>query len=322
MLRILVLACSIQFLGTAAIAQQPALPPDMAGLPDAIKSLKWQAIDLGSVAPLERTRALLILNHGLDEVAASLTSQADLLSQYIDSKTLGPDFASATMPTPKRQLSYDDSVKIAVALLRGPMSTSQFADDLSGQPDRVVNAYLQMYENTCQRCWAEVKEARGQVRSMTAYLKSKGAYTDFEAWATTESLKRQQAHEKAVMAAAAADEAHAAEVNAKLAAEDRARMQGENPSNSQDSQGMQQLQSQNQQLQQTLSGMEQQMQQTAQNAEYNDNDGGNYYGWYTPPYYGADAAWYRDAGYYGRARANTADRYAGWHGASRTGVRR
>src|SRR5262245_13064929 len=93
MVRAFVLALLV-VLNIHATAQTPQVPSDVAALPDEIKNLKWQTIDLASLTPLEHARALLVLNNCLDEVAAVTTSQADLMSSYIDQKTLGPDFAN------------------------------------------------------------------------------------------------------------------------------------------------------------------------------------------------------------------------------------
>src|SRR4051794_13787869 len=107
-----------------SLAQTQKLPPDLAGLPDEIKNLKWQTIDTATVQPLERCRSLLLLNHSLDELSANAAAEADLMSEYIEKNNLGAQFASTPPPPAPRALSYTDAQKIAIAMLRGPMSTS------------------------------------------------------------------------------------------------------------------------------------------------------------------------------------------------------
>ena len=79
------------FMASAA-AQQPALPPDLAGAPEMIKSGKWKDVDLAALSPLDHCRALLMLDHVLNELGAIATAQADLMSTFLDQQKLGADF--------------------------------------------------------------------------------------------------------------------------------------------------------------------------------------------------------------------------------------
>src|SRR5262245_25588027 len=104
MLRTLIMTCLSLVLTTAAWAQTQKLPADLAGLPDEIKNLKWQAIDPAKVSSLERCRALLLMNHTLDELSANATSEADLMSAYMQKENLGSQFASTPPPPALKQL--------------------------------------------------------------------------------------------------------------------------------------------------------------------------------------------------------------------------
>src|SRR5262245_41263939 len=90
---IMILRCTtviflVLMLSNSVLAQSQKLPPDIANLPEEIKSLQWQSIDPAAASNLERCRALLLLNHVLEEVSANSTSEADLMSSYIQSQNL------------------------------------------------------------------------------------------------------------------------------------------------------------------------------------------------------------------------------------------
>src|SRR5690349_18061023 len=102
-----------------ASAQSQALPSDLAKVPEAVKNLPWKTIDAATVTPLEYDRALLIINHLLDELAPIRASEADLMSAYIEQQNLGAELAKSAPPTAAPPLTFPDDVKIAVAMLRG-----------------------------------------------------------------------------------------------------------------------------------------------------------------------------------------------------------
>ena len=88
MFRLFLIALVLPVFATAALAaQSQKLPPDLARLPDEIKNLKWQTIEIGQATTLERCRALLLLNHTLDELSANAAAEADLMSAYIEKNT-------------------------------------------------------------------------------------------------------------------------------------------------------------------------------------------------------------------------------------------
>lgn len=189
---------------TAALAQTRKLPPDLAGIPDEVKSLKWQTIDIATVQPLERCRALLLLNHTLDELSANATAEADLMSAYLEKNNLGSKFASTPPPPPAKTLTYPDAEKVAVAMLRGPMSSSYYATELGDVSPDVLPSYTQMYGRTCARRWSEFDESRHQVRCMSSFLGNSNKLQDYDAWATAEASRREaQARQGAAAPAAA-----------------------------------------------------------------------------------------------------------------------
>jgi hypothetical protein len=198
MYRIVILSCVFQAFVAGAFAQSPPqrLPADLQTLPDELKNLKWQTIDMGSVPTLEHCRALLLMNHTLDELSANATAEADLLSTYIEKQNLGSQFANTPPPPPPPLLTYPDAEKISVALLRGPMSSSYYATELGAASPGGLAAYAETYERTCQRRWAEFDEGRHLVRSMTSFLGNNQKLPDYEAWATAEVALRQKQYEQ------------------------------------------------------------------------------------------------------------------------------
>lgn len=196
MFRVPVITCLSLVVASAALAQPQKLPPDLAGLPDEIKSLQWKTIDMGSVPTLEHCRALLLMNHTLDELSANATSEADLMSTYIEKQNLGTQFANTPPPPAPAMLSYADAEKIAVALLRGPMSGSYYATELGDVSTSGLVSYEQMYERTCQRRWSEFDESRHLVRCMGAFLGNSEKLQDYEGWATAEAARREAEYQQ------------------------------------------------------------------------------------------------------------------------------
>jgi len=203
------LSISLLGLTSTLFAQVQKLPADLAGLPDEIKNLKWQSIDVASLTPLEQSRALLLLDHVLGEVSANATSEADLMSAYIEKQNLGAQFASTPPPPAPKQLSYNDALKVAVALLRGPMSTSYYATELGDASPGQLQAYAQMYQRTEARKWSEFDEARHQLLCMSSFLGNAQKMQDYDTWATAESARRQKAYEQQAAASGAAQPAAA-----------------------------------------------------------------------------------------------------------------
>jgi len=203
--RISIIACVtiVTAIGAAAQAQSPSLPPDLASLPDDIKTLKWQSIDLATVSPLERSRSLLLMNHVLDELSNTAASEADLMSSFIEKQNLGTQFATTPPPPPARELTFADAQKVAVAMLRGPLQNSYYATELGDVSATGLASYEQMYQRTCQRRWSELDESRHQVRSMTSFLGNSQKLPAYEAWATSEAGLRQKQFDQREQSAAA-----------------------------------------------------------------------------------------------------------------------
>jgi hypothetical protein len=192
MSRIVVCLCVLLGSAVAALGQAQKLPADLANLPEQIRTLNWKAIDVNSASTLEHSRALLLLNHALDELSANVTAEADLMSLYIEKQNLGKDFASTPPPPAPPQLSYADAEKVAIALLRGPMSGSYYATELGDIGKDSLLSYEQMYQRTCQRRWGEFDESRHLLRCMTSFLGNSGKLQDYDGWATAEAVRREQ----------------------------------------------------------------------------------------------------------------------------------
>jgi hypothetical protein len=325
-------------LTAAAWAQTRTLPADLANLPEEIKTLKWQTIDPAALTPLEQSRALLLLDHALNELSANATSEADLMSTYIEKQNLGAQFASTPPPPAPKELSYDDAMKVSVALLRGPMNKSYYATELADASPGTLASYAQMYQRTCRRRWSEFDEARHQVRCMASFLGNNQKLQDYDGWATAESALRQKQFD-------AAKPGQPAQAPTQTAA----------------------LQQQNQQLRQALGAAEYQQAQTQQAAPAQQQTAdaqqqsaqaqqaayvsgvpvyGGIYGGYgaygaaaagayaganaannpntaaktaaAGQYHAADSTWNKNSSYSSAARSQTEDRMSSFHGASPT----
>ena len=315
------LACTSLHAQTPATTA-PSGPVDLASLPAEIKSLKWKDIDFTTVEPLDRIRALMLMNDVLDELSAQLTAESDLMSTYIDVNNLGAPFVAFQPAVEPAPLTLESGKKVAVALLRGPMSNSTYASNLAGTSADVLTAYENMYTSTCQRKWSTLADTRLRVRSMSQYLQSSGKMADYRAWVPGE-VKLQAEQQQALAAQQAAAE------EARRAKQQEKRVQMEEKQLKQQQQQMQQQQQAAQQMQQALGAAQQsqyaasQAQAQAQaNANAAAENGGYpncYYGCATGLGVGA-AAWYRNGAYLGAAQARTDARFAGWHGGG--GMRR
>lgn len=309
-------------LGCFAAAQAPPpapLPPELANIPQIIQTLPWQSIDLSTVPPLEYDRALLLMNHVLDQLAPVRASEADLMSAYIEAENLGPEFAKTPKSPAGKQLTYTDATKIAIAMLRGPMANSSYASQLSDTSPEGLAAYQQMYESTCQRRWGEVTESVQQVRWMGTYLQHNGKIQDYQAWAKVESENRQLKYQLAMQQKKAQD-ADAARQAAQAQADQTQQTK---------------LRQENLQLQQALASAQAQQQQAYQAGQQSAQQSPNpqaqqqaqgtpvyapyYTGYGVPGYYGTGAAWCYDSAYANQARAQTEQRLSNYYGTPHAG---
>lgn len=306
-MRLLVPAmCVLVGIGHAA-ARAQTTPIDLSALPAEIKALKWQDIDMSAVSSIERCRSLYLMNEVLDELKAQSTTEADLLSDYIDTNDLGGDFAGQPPVADPAPLTMASGLKIAMALLRGPMARSSYATQWSGVPESSLGAYEQLYQSSCQWKWSAMTDGRLRVRGMMRYLETKGKLDDYVAWVPG-AVARQAQQQQAELAQR--HDAAIAEQQQKY--EDRLKQE--------QAQLQQQEQQQRQaalQMQQSLCAAQQSQNQAQSSTQQNVVEGG-YPSWY----YGGVATlgaegWYRRGAYLGAAQARTDARVAAWHGAGR-----
>ncbi len=297
------LAIAITFaLPVSALAQGPF---DVKTLPDQIKSLKWRDTDFEGASLVERCRALDLLNDALDSIRNQFSADADLLSQYIDDNNLGPEFAS-TPPGPAREArTFADAQKIALALLRGPMSTSTYSAVLSGAPDDQLAAFLNMNQSGCQWKWAEMADRRDRVIAMTGFLKAKGKLEAYTAWVPGE-LDRREAEQKA----STAEKQQAAAAKAKEQSE-RAQELIRQRQQEDEAQDQADREKQAAMLQQAMAAAQSRPATTGGVVVPSDDDDPYYYYGGLAAYRGA--ALYRNAAYRGAANAATDRRMKSWH---------
>jgi hypothetical protein len=216
--------------GVAGAAdRKPKARSEIAQLRQSLEGLKWKDIDYDSLSGLERCRALMLLNHAMAEVGAVAIAEADLMSEFVDKQNLGEEAASSPRVDAGLARNYEDARKIAVALLRGPMSGSSYATALANTDESGLKAYERLYDKPCRRKWSEFAECRQYVGSTAAFLKAKGKIKDYMAWADAESDRRQQEYEKEMAgrrtAAKAGAEQKKAEGEARMAELEQQRQQ-------------------------------------------------------------------------------------------------
>lgn len=284
---------------------------DLSTLPAEIKTLKWQSVDLAKVPALQRCQGLLLLNDVLDEIGAQLTAEADMMSAYIDSKSMGPEFAQQAPVTDAPSLTFENAQEIAVALLQGPMAQSSYSTQLAGSSADVLTAYEHLYTSTCQSKWGAIANNQLRVRAMSRFLQAQGQVADYQAWVPGEVQRESQQHAANVAAKHAAEAKEEAQRNQKL-----------NEAIQRHNQQQQQLATQQEaarSAQQAMSYAQQQQNQSVQPGAVVAPGYG-----YPNSYWGgwgalAPGSWYRDGAYLGNAAIRTDGRMNAWHGG---GVRR
>ncbi len=302
MKRSLTLALVAASLAASAALAQPG-KVELKKIPDAIKSLDWKSVDFAAASQLERTRALILLDDTLDELGAQMTAEADLMSEFIDQKNLGPDFAAIPEVADPPKLNMQQARQVAVALLRGPMANSPYATEIADAEGTVLLAYEQMYTTSCDRKWATAAEARYQARAMTRYLNTSKKMEEYTAWVPGEVKRRTEEAQAAAAAKRAVLQAQKKEeqLQREQAAEERKQKQAE-----------QQAQAAAQ-MQQALS--------VAQDVPSSSGgyDDSYYYG--GGAYLGAAGLWYRDNRYRGEAPPRVEQRMSNWRGGGGGGGR-
>lgn len=306
MRRVLAAAMAAWAFASGVQAQQPKV--DLNRLSAEIKKLDWKSVDWAALSDLERARALMLLDETIDEIGSQMTAEADLMSEFIDTNNLGPDFATRPAAAPGPVLTVEDAEKVAAALLRGPMSSSTYATAMGGSDQNVPKAYLQMYTSTCNRKWSGALEARQQVRAMSAFLESTGKMAAFNAWVPGEVERRTREHDEEMAKRRSAMQQQAEQ-------ERQQRVQAAEERKAQEQQ--QRAQQSAMEAQQALCAAQQAQQGQAPSGD-TSSEGAIYPNWYYGGlgYVGA-GAWYRDAAYRGAATARTERRIGGWHGRRR-----
>ncbi len=165
-----------------------------------IEGLDWEKVDFTALSPLERCRALMLLNHALDELGSVALAEADLVGAFLEEQNLSDVYAAKPPEGTPLARNFDDARKIASALLQGPMSTSRYATELSGIDAHGLEAYERLYDKTCRGKWEDFTKSSRALRSMVTFLKTNGKLKEYMAWAPTETAHRQGAYEQTVAA--------------------------------------------------------------------------------------------------------------------------
>jgi hypothetical protein len=277
---------------------------DLSALPEVIKNLEWKSIDPATFTPLERCRVLQFLDDAIDDIGSSSRAEADLLSAYIDEQALGPAFTESPAPESPVAHTYDDGVKIAAAMLRGPLASSSYATEYEGTDANFLKATTRLLESSSQRKWSEVVENRLQVQWMTRFLRDQNLFDAFMAWVPGEVERRDQEYQ-AELAQKRADAAAKRDAQQQKAAETREAKEAQ----ARQEEAAREVERQNnaaaQQMQQAMTAAQQPVIISP------DDDDDYYYGYGTAAYLGT-SNWYRDSAYRGSAGARVNNRMSGW----------
>ena len=195
-----------------------------------LRQLKWKDVNFAAQDLKTRCTAVLALKQVLTTLGGKADARIDLLVDYLNQQKLGEAFAAQMGEIPEPvQVSYDDALKLAVALIQSPMGAAKFDDELEGSNDSTLKAYLVMYDKGCRRAFDEVIESRHQVRAMGLYLEKQGKFEEFNKWADAETKRRQMVfeQEQAQKRTLAVKEQVARKEEAKAATEERRRLEQE-----------------------------------------------------------------------------------------------
>lgn len=177
-----------------ASADRDEMREQLLELKKTLSGLDWKSVDFSDVSVLERCRTLILLNESLDELGSTAVTEADLLGQFLEKQNLYDKYAADPPAATMVASDYDDACKIANAMLRGPMSDSRYATDLSDVDERGLQAYEKAYTKTCREKWGQFAAASHDARSMAAFLNAQNKIKDYMAWAEAETTRLQQQH--------------------------------------------------------------------------------------------------------------------------------
>jgi len=162
-----------------------------------LKQLKWKDVNFAAQDLKTRCTAVLALKQVLTMLGGKADARIDLLVDYLNQQKLGEAFAAQMGEIPEPvQVSYDDALKLAVAMIQSPMGAAKFDDELEGCDDSMLKAYLAMYDKSCRRAFDEVIESRHHVRAMGLFLEKQGKFEEFNKWAAAERKRRQMVFEQ------------------------------------------------------------------------------------------------------------------------------
>jgi hypothetical protein len=266
-----------------------------------LDALDWQKVDFEGLSLLQRCRALMLLNHALDELGAAALAEVDLMGAYLEQQDLHAAYVAKPPEIPPRVQSFEDARKIAAALLKGPMASSRYATELSDTDDAGLKAYENLYEKTCREKWDGFMAHSKDLRSMAAFLNAKGKTKDYMAWAPAETDRRHAQHETEMAARRAA-------VVAK-----HEQTEHEQQTRAAELEKQQQERAASRHAQQALLAAAQSSQAAAQPAATaQDEDDDDWYpGWYNGVIDNAKRHTHRDGAYQSGARARVEQRRTG-----------
>lgn len=160
-----------------------------------VQKLEWQKIQVDQLSKHDHCRALLLLNHALDEIGSAAIAEASLVDSFLEKRGVDRE-KNIALPKDKRLAkTMEDGVKISAALIQGPMSDSDYAREWADVDEDALSAYEHMYANTCSMKWQQFDKGRDALRLGIATIRASKLMDDYLAWVPAENARLQKEYE-------------------------------------------------------------------------------------------------------------------------------
>lgn len=169
----------------------------------------------------EQLAALQIMNNTVGPMLTQANNRNRQMLEYIGTKDLRSDWSAwrKTADTPG-SLTFEEGYKIALQRVK----TEQPVSDAGASAEALtteINATIKMVKSE----WKSYNTANATSRQMSAFLESKNALTDYEAWSKTASAKRAAAMQDMARTTNEKEAAAAQKISDKFQAQQRYLMQ-------------------------------------------------------------------------------------------------
>lgn len=157
-----------------------------------VRKLKYDDIDMAKVDTKERVAAMMAMNRLLGTQSQKAERRLSYLNEYMQTNKLDADYIAYATPVPDVDLlTFDNAMKIAVAVVRTPDGAATFGEKVKSMEPGTLNNMAEWFDKECRARWYDVVFKRHQIAGLCRYLEGKGQFNDFVSWA----LNKQAADE-------------------------------------------------------------------------------------------------------------------------------